>query len=69
MYNAYYSFGLCGYELRASEDGETIYYRWTGTSGAAPEQHAKVRYTNKGRTYFIANGRRIHLDECLRNTV
>lgn len=66
-YTHYYSMGLVGYELRADDDGETIRFRYMGVSGArTTEQHAKVRMTAGGRAYFLVNGRRIHLDNCLR---
>lgn len=70
QYPFIYCMGLAGYELCPSDDGETIAYRYVSPSGGKPyEHHAKVRYTVNGRAYFLANGRRIHLDECIRKNV
>lgn len=69
-YVAYYSMGLAGYEVGVSDDGETAFYRYINPGGGKPYgQHAKIRYTSKGRAYFLANGRRIHLDQCLRKDI
>lgn len=63
----YYSLGLAGYEVEIDDGGERVSYQYVGPTGSKPvTQHAKVRYTAGGRAYFLANGRRIHLDECLR---
>lgn len=69
-YPAYYSLGLVGYEVGVSNDGKTAFYRYVGTTGPEPYGHrVKIRMTTKGRAYFLINGRRIHLDECLRKNV
>lgn len=65
-YPAYYSLGLVGYEVGISNDGETAFYRYVGMTGPEPNGHrAKIHMTAKGKAYFLINGRRIHLDECL----
>jgi len=59
--------GLAGYDVTVDDAGENVMYRYVAPTGDKPvEQHAKIRYTGKSRAYFLANGRRIHLDECLR---
>lgn len=64
---AYYSMGLCGYEVSVNDDCESVTYRFVGTEKEHPYQHAKVYWPKtKDRPYFLANGRRIHLDECMR---
>ena len=69
-YAAYYSLGLTGYEVGVSDDGETAFYRYINLGGGKPYgQRAKIRCTSKGRPYFKANGRRIHLDQCLRKDI
>lgn len=69
-YPAYYSLGLVGYEVGVSNDGETALYRYVSTTGPETCGHrAKIRMTTKGRAYFLINGRRIHLDECLRKDI
>ena len=65
-YTGIYSMGLCGYEVGVDEAQEVVFYRFVGPSGPKPGQKAKIRYTSKGRPYFLANNRRVHLDECLR---
>ena len=66
---AYYAMGLVGYEILEAND-EQVTYRYIGVSSGKPAvQHAKVRHTNSGRAYFLASGRRIHLDECLRTNI
>ena len=63
----YFSLGLCGYEVEIQDDCETVKYQFVGTEHQHPVQKAKVYYTQKdARPYFLANGRRIHLDQCLR---
>lgn len=63
----YYSLGLTGYEVEINEDCESVTYQYVSPTGGKPSrQHAKVRYTAGGRPYFLANGKRIHLDNCLR---
>ena len=69
-YPAYYSLGLVGYEVGISSDRETAFYHYVSTTGPEPCGHrAKIRVTTKGRPYFLINGRRIHLDECLRKNI
>ncbi len=63
----YYSLGLCGYEVTVLDD-EHVGWRFVGTEREQPPHCAKIRYTAKGRAYFRAGNRRIHLDECLRDT-
>ena len=63
----YYSMGLCGYEVEVNEDCESVSYRYITPTSTDPKPHrAIVRYTAKGKAYFLANGQRIHLSECLR---
>lgn len=62
-----YSLGLAGYEVSIDPDGEHVHFRWTSMTGGKPYwQTAKVYHTAKGRAYFKASGRRIHLDQVLR---
>lgn len=68
-YTAYFSMGLAGYELRVDDAGDNVFYRFFGTDAQHREQRAKVRFTAKGHPFFLANGRRIHLDECLRKNI
>lgn len=52
----------CGYgclEIKAVND-ERIAYVW------ADEVHRKKMYTGVERPYFLHDGRRVHLDECIR---
>ena len=42
---------------------------FVGTNLEQIRHKAKVYYTAGGRAYFIANGRRIYLDECLRSNI
>lgn len=66
----YYSIGLVGYDVTASDDGSFIYYRFVSPSGPESQIHrVKVRYTAKGAAYFLAHGRRVYLDDCLRKTI
>lgn len=63
----FYSMGLCGYEVEIAEDNESVLYKFVGTEKEHKMQKSKIRYTQKdARPYFLANGRRIHLDQCLR---
>ena len=60
------AFGL-GIEIFGIEYGidDYIIYRWTNSS-TPKKTRAKIRYTNKGKAYFISFGKRIPLDECIR---
>lgn len=67
QYSAIYCMGLCGYELNIDPTGENVFFRYYAPTGGNPtKQRTKIRYTAKGRAYFLVNGRRIHLDKCLR---
>lgn len=68
-YTGIYSLGLCGYEVAVDETQEIAFYRFVGLSGPQLGRKAKIRYTSKGRPYFLAGNRRIHLDECLRRSL
>lgn len=66
----YYAIGaFTGYEITIDQDGEFVRYRYHSTASVAPKRKAKVRFTKKGRAYFLAAGKRIHLDECLRSDI
>ena len=58
------AFGL-GIEIFGIEYGieDYIIYRWMNSS---KKTRAKIRYTNKGKAYFVSFGKRIPLDECIR---
>ena len=64
----YYSLGLTGYEVDIIDQDHV---RWTfvGTNREQIAHRSKIYYTAGGRAYFTANGRRIHLDECLRTDI
>lgn len=64
----YYSLGLVGYEVKINEDNESVTWIYTGDNDQKTH-HAKVYFTAWSRPYFIANGRRIYLDECIRNDI
>ena len=56
-----------GIEIFGIEYGidDYIIYRWTN-SRTPKKTRAKIRYTNKGKAYFVSFGKRIPLDECIR---
>lgn len=64
----YYSLGLVGYEVEVIDE-EHVYWLYVGTQREQIRHKAKIYCTRNGRAYFIANGRRIHLDECLRTNI
>lgn len=64
----YYSLGLVGYEVEVIDE-ENVYWLYVGTQREQIRHKAKIYCTRNGRAYFIANGRRIHLDECLRTNI
>ena len=59
-------FGL-GIEIFGIEYGidDYIIYRWTDSS-TPKKTRSKIRYTKKGKAYFVSFGKRIPLDECMR---
>lgn len=61
----YYSLGLAGYEVDII-DKDHIRWLFVGTDREQIAHRARIYYTTGGRPYFNANGRRIHLDQCLR---
>ena len=66
---AVYSFGLCGIEILDIEYGinDAVIYRFCSGSEEVEKPHrARIYYSNNDRNYFLYNGRRIHLDECMR---
>lgn len=66
-YQYVYVMGLCGYLIRVENNEESVAYRWdSGTSRKPYEQHAKIRYGKNNEPYFLVNGRRIYLSECVR---
>ena len=64
----YYAGGLAGIEIFSIDYGvdDYIVYRWNIDGKAGKQTRAKIRYTNKGKAYFVSFGRRVPLDECLR---
>ena len=64
----YYSLGLVGYEIKVNEDNESVTWIYTGDNDQKTH-HAKIYFTVWSRPYFIANGRRIYLDECIRTNI
>lgn len=64
----YYSLGLTGYEVDIINQ-DHVRWIFVGTNREQIAHRAKIYYTAGGRTYFTANGRRIHLDECLRTNI
>lgn len=64
----YYSLGLCGYEVEVINE-DLIQWVFVGTSRENTTHRSKVYHTANGRAYFNANGRRIHLDQCLRTNM
>lgn len=67
--NAYYSMGYVGYEVGVDGSGENAYYRFVGCNEPDRIHRSKIRYTRNGDAYFLANGRRIRLNECLRKNL
>lgn len=65
---AYYSLGLCGYEIELNDAGDSVTYRFVAVTGGE-EHKSKVYFTQKGRAYFKAGTRRIYLDECIRTNI
>ena len=65
---SYYSLGLVGYEIKVNEDNESVTWIYTGDNDQKTH-HAKIYFTAWNRSYFIANGRRIYLDECIRTDI
>lgn len=61
----YYSLGLVGYEMKVNDDCESVTWLYTGDNDQKTH-HAKIYCGKGGEFYFIANGRRIYLNECLR---
>ena len=61
----YYSLGLVGYEVKVNKDNESVTWIYTGDNDQKTH-HVKIYFTAWSRPYFIANGRRIYLDECIR---
>ena len=66
---ATYAMGLAGYEIELDARGENVTYRYVAPNLRDKEKHAKIQSTKRGRAYFVANGKRIHLDECLRTNI
>ena len=52
-----------GIEIEINDTNESVRYRYFGNVGRKP---CKISYTNKGRAYFRAYGRRYYLDEFMR---
>ena len=65
----YYSLGISGYEMKIDDDGEHVIWIYVGSNREQLTHRTKIYYTSKGRSYFIANGRRIYLDECIRTDI
>lgn len=62
-----YSFGIAGLEIYGYEYGpnDRIIYGYRYNDRPPKEQRARIRYTARGRAYFLFYGRRVHLDECM----
>jgi hypothetical protein len=68
---AYYSMGLCGYEIFEIEYGidEHVIYRFqSGTDKVYKKQRRKINYSN-GRAYFKDGAITVYLDECIRTNI
>lgn len=66
-YQYIHSLGLCGYLIRIENNNESVSYCWfSPISKKSYDQHAKVRYSKNNEPYFLANGRRIYLNQCVR---
>ena len=52
-----------GIEIEINDTNESVRYRYFGNVGL---KSCKISYTNKGRAYFRAYGRRYYLDEFMR---
>lgn len=69
---AYYSLGICGYQINEIEHDCGEYYVkfvYVGTQREQKQQRRKVYTTSTGRAYFNTGHRRIYLDECLRTNI
>ena len=64
----YYSLGLVGYEVKVNDDNESVTWIYTGDNDQKTHR-AKIYFGASDRSYFIANGRRIYLDECIRTDI
>ena len=70
IFDAVYADGLAGYEVGLIECGERAIWRYCPPGQPPKKPHkSKIYLTAKGRAYFLANGHRIHLDECLRKDI
>lgn len=63
----YYETAWTGIDIKGFEYGvdDKVIYEYINANGKADKHKTKV-YTDTERAYFICNGKRIHLDECLR---
>lgn len=63
--DGYYSMGLCGLAVTLEANSESVQYELVGTDKGSYIHRSKIYYTANGRPYFLAFGKRVHLDECL----
>lgn len=64
--DGYYSMGLSGLAITLEPNGENVQYELVGTDNNSCVHRSKIYYTANGRAFFMAFGKRVHLDECLR---
>lgn len=64
---AVHSMGLVGIEIYDIEHGFDEYVYWIYTGDTVPIYHRSKVYINvSGESYFLAFGRRVYLNDCLR---
>lgn len=66
-YTAYYS-GFSGLEIKEIQYGIEDYIIFVAGAWCSKKSvhRSRIRYTAAGRAYFMYNGSRIPLDECIR---
>lgn len=64
----YYCVSNCGgIECEINWCGDGVRYRWTyGNPKEKVSRWQEIKYTAKGRAYFVCNRRRYYLDEFMR---
>lgn len=67
--DGYYSIGLCGLAITLEANSKSVQYELVGTDKAPYIHRSKIYYTASGRPFFVAFGKRIHLDECLTSNI
>lgn len=63
---AYFSFGYNGLLIHGIEYGIDDYIIYSCDLGKTSYHKSKIRYTVGGNAYFVFNGRRIPLNQCIR---